>query len=70
MINLRSSDYYLANNWNVCTGAFFVHMLCNLNGIDLTPGELTIVTGDTHIYENHMEAITECLTRELDHSQN
>ena len=64
MINLRSSDYYLANNWNVCTGAFFVHMLCNLNGIDLTPGELTIVTGDTHIYENHMEAITECLTRE------
>jgi len=64
MINLRSSDYYLANNWNVCTGAFFVHMLCNLKGIDLTPGELTIVTGDTHIYENHMEAITECLTRE------
>ena len=64
MINLRSSDYYLANNWNVCTGAFFVHMLCNLNGIDLTPGILTIVTGDTHIYENHTEAIHECLKRE------
>jgi dihydrofolate reductase/thymidylate synthase len=64
MINLRSSDYYLANNWNVCTGAFFVHMLCNLNGIDLTPGELTIVTGDTHIYDNHMDAIQECLKRE------
>lgn len=63
MINLRSSDYYLANNWNVCTGAFFVHMLCNLEGLDFTPGELTIVTGDTHIYENHSTAIKECLTR-------
>ena len=63
MINLRSSDYYLANNWNVCTGAFFVHMLCNLEDIDYTPGELTIVTGDTHIYENHSHAIKECLER-------
>ena len=63
MINLRSSDYYLANNWNVCTGSFLVHMICNLEGIDLSPGELTIVTGDTHIYENHMEAIGRTLTR-------
>ena len=63
MINLRSSDYYLANNWNVCTGAFFVHMLCNLEGLDYTPGELTIVTGDTHIYENHSQAIWECMKR-------
>ena len=43
-----------------CVRVFFVHMLCNLDGIDLTPGELTIVTGDTHIYENHMDAIQEC----------
>ena len=32
-IYLRSSDFFLANNWNVCTGAILVHLLCNLEGI-------------------------------------
>ena len=56
-IYLRSSDFFLANNWNTCTGALLVHMLCNLNGIDLTPGELTVVTGDTHLYKNHIKQV-------------
>lgn len=60
---LRSSDYFLANNWNVCTGALFVHMLCNLEGIDLVPGELIIVTGDTHIYKSHLAQVRENLGR-------
>ena len=63
MIYLRSSDFFLANNWNVCTGAFFVHMICNLKDIDLSPGILTVVTGDTHIYSNHIEQATENLGR-------
>ena len=50
--------------------SLFVHMLCNLEGLDYTPGELTIVTGDTHIYENHSHAINECLTKHLDHFLN
>jgi len=54
-IYIRSSDFFLANNWNTCTGALFVHLLCNINGLDLTPGILTVVTGDTHIYSNHTE---------------
>lgn len=60
-IYIRSSDYFLANNWNTCTGALFVHLLCNLEGIDLTPGELTVVSGDTHIYLNHFECVKENL---------
>jgi dihydrofolate reductase / thymidylate synthase len=64
MIYLRSSDFFLANNWNVCTGAFFVHMICNLKDIDLTPGILTVVTGDTHIYSNHIEQVKQNLERE------
>jgi dihydrofolate reductase / thymidylate synthase len=63
-VYLRSSDYFLANNWNVCTGALLVHLICNLKDIDLTPGELTVVTGDTHIYLSHLEAVAENLKRE------
>jgi dihydrofolate reductase/thymidylate synthase len=62
-IYLRSSDYFLANNWNACTGAILTHLLCNLEGIDLTPGELTVVTGDTHLYLTHMEQVEQNLER-------
>lgn len=62
-IYLRSSDFFLANNWNACTGAFLVHMICNLRDIDLTPGDLTVITGDTHIYLSHIEAVKENLKR-------
>jgi len=54
-IYLRSSDVFLANNWNVCTGALFVHLLCNLEDINLKPGSVTMVCGDAHIYKNHIE---------------
>ena len=62
-IYIRSSDYFLANNWNTCTGAIFVHLLCNLEGINLYPGELTVVIGDAHLYLNHLEKVKENLTR-------
>jgi dihydrofolate reductase / thymidylate synthase len=63
MLYIRSSDFFLANNWNTCTGAFFVHMICALKGIDLTPGILTVITGDTHIYSSHIEQVTTNLIR-------
>lgn len=62
-IYIRSSDFFLANNWNTCTGAYLVAMLCNLNGINLTPGILTVVTGDTHIYTSHFDGVNENLQR-------
>ena len=62
-IYIRSSDYFLANNWNVCTGAFFVHLLCNLDGIDLTPGQLKVCCGDIHVYQTHRKASYELLRR-------
>ena len=62
-IYIRSSDYFLANNWNTCTGAIFVHLLCNLDGINLYPGELTVVVGDAHLYLNHLEKVKENLSR-------
>ena len=57
IIYLRSSDYFLANNWNTCTGALFVHLLCNLEGINLTPGNLTVFIADAHIYKSHIEQV-------------
>ena len=62
-IYIRSSDYFLANNWNVCTGALFVHLICNLNDIDLTPGSLKVCCGDVHIYNTHIDAAKELLKR-------
>ena len=62
-IYIRSSDYFLANNWNACTGALLVHMLCRLEGIDLIPGELIVVTGDTHIYKSHLAQVNLNLSR-------
>jgi dihydrofolate reductase/thymidylate synthase len=63
-IYLRSSDYFLANNWNACTGALLVHLLCRLEGIELTPGKLIVVTGDTHIYKTHLEQVNMNLLRQ------
>tara|TARA_Y100001980_G_C14550738_1_gene333484 strand:- start:1 stop:1437 length:1437 start_codon:yes stop_codon:yes gene_type:complete len=62
-VYIRSSDFFLANNWNTCTAALFVHLLCNLEGIDMTPGDLTIVMGDVHVYHNQLEGIKSCLDR-------
>lgn len=62
-IYIRSSDFFLANNWNTCTGAFLVHMICNLKDIDLSPGKLSVITGDTHIYLSHLEAVKKNLER-------
>ena len=56
-IYLRSSDFFLANNWNSTCGALFVHLLCNIEGIDLTPGDLTVFIADAHIYKSHIEQV-------------
>ena len=62
-IYIRSTDYFLANNWNTCTGALFVHLICALSYIDLTPGFLTVVCGDSHIYKTHVSQVRENLKR-------
>ncbi len=63
-IYIRSTDYFLANNWNTCTGALFVHLICSLTFIDLKPGELSVVCGDSHIYKTHVSQVRENLKRE------
>jgi dihydrofolate reductase/thymidylate synthase len=63
-IYLRSSDFFLANNWNSTCGALMVHLLCNMEGIDLTPGELTVFIADAHLYKSHIEQVKLNLERQ------
>jgi thymidylate synthase len=39
-------------------------MLCALEGINLTPGSITTITGDTHLYKTHLEQVNQNLLRE------
>ena len=47
----------------MCTGALLVHLLCNIECIDYTPGILTVITGNTHLYTNHKEQAIENISR-------
>jgi thymidylate synthase len=39
-------------------------MLCNLDDIDLTPGTITVMVSDAHIYKTHIKQVCENLVRE------
>jgi len=60
-MNMRSCDVALGLPFNVASYALLTHVFCKLTS--LVPGTLTIVTGDTHIYSNHMDGMREQLKR-------
>ncbi|MCE9679051.1 thymidylate synthase [Shewanella sp. AS1] len=59
---IRSSDIFLGLPYNIASLSLLVHMLCQQ--CDLEPGEVIVSFGDLHAYSNHMEQISEQLTRE------
>ena len=62
ILNQRSQDMLAANNWNVVQYAVLVHMLAQVSG--LVPGELVHVIADAHIYDRHVDAVREIITRQ------
>ncbi len=58
----RSADMFLGVPFNIASYALFTHMIAQVCGLGV--GELVIVLGDAHIYENHVEQVKEQLTRE------
>ena len=60
---IRSSDILLGLPWNIAYAGLFVYLMCNVKGIDLTPGELIICTCDQHLYKNHVEQAKKNLAR-------
>lgn len=58
ILNQRSQDVLVANNWNVAQYAILVHMFAQVS--NLKAGEFVHVIADAHIYDRH-----ELLVREL-----
>jgi thymidylate synthase len=61
ILNQRSQDILVANNWNVAQYAVLVHMLAQVSG--LKAGELVHVIADAHIYDRHIPLVEELLSR-------
>ena len=62
MLNQRSQDMLVANNWNVVQYAALLFMFARAAG--LQPGELVHVIADAHIYDRHIPLVKELLERE------
>lgn len=61
ILNQRSQDVLVANNWNVSQYAVLVHMFAQVSG--LKAGEFVHVIADAHIYDRHEELIEELIAR-------
>ena len=59
ILNQRSNDMAVANNWNVTQYAVLVHMLAQVSGLEV--GELVHVIADAHIYDRHIEQVERML---------
>ncbi len=62
ILNQRSQDMLVANNWNVCQYAVLVHMIAQVSGFEV--GELVHVVADAHIYDRHIPLVEELLKAE------
>jgi thymidylate synthase len=62
ILNQRSQDMLVANNWNVCQYAALMHMFARAS--DLIAGELVHVIADAHIYDRHVPLVERIMTNE------
>ncbi len=62
ILNQRSQDMLVANNWNVVQYAALLLMFAQATGFE--PGELVHVIADAHIYDRHIPLVEELISRE------
>lgn len=63
ILNQRSQDVLVANNWNVVQYSLLVMMLAQVSGLEA--GEFVHVIADAHIYDRHIPLMEEMLARPL-----
>jgi len=61
ILNQRSQDVLVANNWNVVQYSILLMMMAKVSGF--LPGELVHVIADAHIYDRHIPIVEEMLKR-------
>lgn len=61
ILNQRSNDILVANNWNVVQYAVLVHMFAQVSNLEV--GELVHVIADAHIYDRHIPLVKELIKR-------
>ena len=61
ILNQRSNDMAVANNWNVVQYAVLLIMFAKVSG--LVPGELVHVIADAHFYDRHIPVMEEVIAR-------
>jgi len=61
ILNQRSQDVLVANNWNVSQYAILVHMVAQASNFEV--GEFVHVIADAHIYHRHIPLIEELIQR-------
>jgi len=61
MMYQRSGDLFLGVPFNVASTSLLVYILANI--CNISPGKISIVIGDAHIYENHIEQVKTQLSR-------
>ena len=59
ILNQRSNDMAVANNWNVMQYAVLIMMFAQVTGFK--PGELVHVIADAHLYDRHIPAVKQML---------
>ena len=62
LMSQRSSDVYLGAPFNFLTSSIFLHMMAHQ--CDMEVGEFVWQSADTHIYDNHHDAVATQLARE------
>lgn len=62
ILNQRSNDMVVANNWNVVQYAILLHMFAQVSNLEV--GELVHVISDAHIYDRHIPALKEMFKNE------
>jgi thymidylate synthase len=62
MMYQRSGDMFLGVPFNIASTAFLVHILAHMTGKN--PGSVTLCIGDAHIYQSHLDAVVEQVSRD------